>query len=183
MASSILARATVHPRACGEQLYRRISKRESAGSSPRLRGTVPPEPGLPGQFRFIPAPAGNRRLSLNAPCTNSVHPRACGEQPLRDITVAVHVGSSPRLRGTDLLGAERDVRIRFIPAPAGNSHLLRPKHYHSTVHPRACGEQAGNVNAIGAANGSSPRLRGTVLPKLPRGLANRFIPAPAGNRH
>ena len=50
-----------------------------------------------------------------------------------------------------------------------------------SVHPRACGERSSRVRGRLRANGSSPRLRGTlgavarVLPGV------RFIPAPAGN--
>ena len=54
---------------------------------------------------------------------------------------------------------------RFIPAPAGNSHLsdVLPWYLASAVHPRACGEQ--NVYTLDTV---------TVI--------LRFIPAPAGNR-
>ncbi len=54
------AAPAVHPRARGEQTIRSIAKTESAGSSPRTRGTdfFPPPP--PEKERFIPAHAGNR---------------------------------------------------------------------------------------------------------------------------
>ena len=52
-------------------------------------------------------------------------------------------GSSPRVRGTDLVRRERPVALRFIPACAGNGrtdlNLLRD----SPVHPRVCGERNG----------------------------------------
>ena len=81
---------------------------------------------------------------------------------------------------------------RFIPAPAGNSWTCIRLQVYTTVHPRACGEQAlpraCGEQALRSASrisliGSSPRLRGTV--DLPAGDIGeiRFIPAPAGNRN
>ena len=49
----------VHPRACGEQGLIRCELVPVQGSSPRLRGTVPPAGQATPRFRFIPAPAGN----------------------------------------------------------------------------------------------------------------------------
>ena len=50
-----------------------------------------------------------------------------------------------------------------------------------SVHPRGCGEQQGADVFVGAAHGSSPRLRGTVRQIMTSAEANRFIPAAAGN--
>ena len=52
----------VHPRACGEQGLAGDDASGGAGSSPRMRGTVPDDAGLDNLRRFIPAHAGNRRL-------------------------------------------------------------------------------------------------------------------------
>ena len=132
-------------------------------------------------------------------------------------------GSSPRLRGTPITQAVIDKEQRFIPAPAGNTatgtasatagtvhpracgeHLIRRRlaPVGVAVHPRACGEHCCVATADSAANGSSPRLRGTQTPRAlrvyntsvhPRAcgehqtlalllrLEFRFIPAPAGN--
>ena len=70
---------------------------------------------------------------------------------------------------------------RFIPAGAGNtshSPLALPV---SAVHPRGCGEHPLATSAALDANGSSPRVRGTRLPRNPWCLGLRFIPAGAGN--
>ena len=72
--------------------------------------------------------------------------------------------------------------IRFIPACAGNTcAAAQPRCQHS-VHPRVRGEHPsdGAVGRRGA--GSSPRARGTPLPRKdqPHG-PRRFIPACAGN--
>ena len=113
--------------------------------------------------------------------SNSVHPRACGEQRHTKPTPIVLNGSSPRLRGTVLVGhVEMEIQ-RFIPAPAGNSSFLLPQVRDQSVHPRACGEQISKPCLSSSLNGSSPRLRGTD-PKIRGGSVHRrFIPAPAGN--
>ena len=115
----------VHPRVCGEQSRLDIRFIISAGSSPRVRGTVADGECIEGKYRFIPACAGNRQDDLSSPATMSVHPRVCGEQ-----TCAMHLGrnvsgSSPRVRGTGLRPAVHTLPQRFIPACAGNRTMPR----------------------------------------------------------
>ena len=75
-----LSPVSVHPRACGEQMNRTEARYAEYGSSPRLRGTVHSLEPIITSRRFIPAPAGNRQVSLGVAVGESVHPRACGEQ-------------------------------------------------------------------------------------------------------
>ncbi len=113
--------------------------------------------------------------------TYTVHPRACGEH-LKSAGVQTWAsGSSPRLRGTRRLPRLRVDDRRFIPAPPGNTKEIAIAPAASAVHPRACGEHSSSMRCIDMPCGSSPRLRGTLLPVAahPHGL--RFIPAPAGN--
>ena len=56
--------STVHPRACGEQLFGLLLSGSETGSSPRLRGTGGTPVRNYGPHRFIPAPAGNRPQAL-----------------------------------------------------------------------------------------------------------------------
>ena len=172
----------VHPRACGngpgfERLYsarRFISAHAgngrggvlrllpSAGSSPRMRGTVNqtmgqyesstvhpracgerassrPPIGIP---RFIPAHAGNGGRSAPPLACRPVHPRACGERWSRSKSNCRSGGSS-----------------------------------------RACGERtlAGRTSRPGPPSGSSPRMRGTAVRAGHLHWSVRFIPAHAGN--
>ena len=152
------------------------------GSSPRLRGTGKCRTENPPNVRFIPAPAGNRRLSQLVKTRRPVHPRACGEQPYVLLAQPTYFGSSPRLRGTAVRPVGTAHIFRFIPAPAGNSTPPPPKIPAFAVHPRACGEQGDDDQKRKVMIGSSPRLRGTVLTRVPRTHNRRFIPAPAGNR-
>ena len=173
--------STVHPRACGERAEHRAYRRESDGSSPRLRGTliILGFPNLPN--RFIPAPAGNApALPLPAE-PGAVHPRACGERRTRGKPTCQSAGSSPRLRGTHAIGAPFLVPGRFIPAPAGNAATFHCEKSIPTVHPRACGERLVSGTGADPWTGSSPRLRGTQAWSSRRRPDRRFIPAPAGN--
>ena len=70
---------------------------------------------------------------------------------------------------------------RFIPACAGNSWSVRCARWRLTVHPRVCGEQDLAEALTQAADGSSPRVRGTVGDRGIRAVQHRFIPACAGN--
>ena len=152
------------------------------GSSPRLRGTDPHC--APYQFhqRFIPAPAGNSPNRVRLTTSQTVHPRACGEQRSPSAWKFASTGSSPRLRGTVASAGNITYRTRFIPAPAGNSSAIRSILIGLTVHPRACGEQISSRENFVVCIGSSPRLRGTDIKVISEAVSNRFIPAPAGNR-
>ena len=174
-------RSPVHPRACGEQILFWVFGRSWGGSSPRLRGTAFPAAIETARKRFIPAPAGNSRLSSRRCSMRSVHPRACGEQGLVSMSPGSAVGSSPRLRGTAVQVRSQQRGIRFIPAPAGNRSALPPPRVTRSVHPRACGEQHPRASATAPDAGSSPRLRGTGAAREKRDALDWFIPAPAGN--
>ena len=132
--------------------------------------------------RFIPACAGNRRLSDTRRAGFAVHPRVCGEQALHPYFWALIAGSSPRVRGT---GQEPQINQpggRFIPACAGNRSTAVSQSFISSVHPRVCGEQGDGNGRAGLDRGSSPRVRGTELAAGQRIGDIRFIPACAGNR-
>ena len=171
----------VHPRACGEQRAFPRLYEVPYGSSPRLRGTALQEDAAGLQYRFIPAPAGNREPHHAPGLLSTVHPRACGEQTSYSLASSSRSGSSPRLRGTGVPSCGVHRSFRFIPAPAGNSRPGLMTRIPPTVHPRACGEQLCRRSPWTPASGSSPRLRGTEYLYLEGCRVRRFIPAPAGN--
>ena len=107
-----------------------------------------------------------------------VHPRACGERAAIATAGCGSPGSSPRLRGTEARNVSECVRLRFIPAPAGNGRGDKAGHEGAAVHPRACGERLKAFGWQQPIVGSSPRLRGTVFFEFARILQERFI---AGN--
>ena len=213
----------VHPRVCGEHFGGVGYPHPIGGSSPRVRGTPLPFGRSGAQNRFIPACAGNTRRVARSPRIRSVHPRVCGEHaagsglPLRRVTVHPRVcgehamgrqplrsptGSSPRVRGTPA-GRLRPRRLRrFIPACAGNTTASAEPNRRPAVHPRVCGEHAGELPPVTrrlrfipacagntrtgqpckrCSNGSSPRVRGTPQGHAIQAEWIRFIPACAGN--
>ena len=171
----------VHPRARGEQQGAQVRTPEYSGSSPRTRGT-----GVEGQDagriqRFIPAHAGNSSRPTCGLWRASVHPRARGEQLRMAAAVSLSAGSSPRTRGTDSRMPTPSPWPRFIPAHAGNRCKSRGPTMPAAVRPRARGEQRSAPSECGAADGSSPRTRGTVCMAPSSGYSCWFIPAHAGN--
>ena len=90
-------------------------------------------------------------------------------------------GSSPRVRGTDRRRKRSGREERFIPAGAGNGVRGLLRRLHRTVHPRGCGERLSGTEGLHGYNGSSPRVRGTVMPGVGTAVGGRFIPAGAGN--
>ena len=173
--------ATVHPRVCGERRSWAAAMRSSAGSSPRVRGTRPIS--ILGNMlsRFIPACAGNASANRWIASRAAVHPRVCGERGVVGDGELRPNGSSPRVRGTLRLPERVTLRVRFIPACAGNA-LPRPAWLSRlAVHPRVCGERIRFTWSGSTSAGSSPRVRGTRRSCAVPPLARRFIPACAGN--
>jgi len=114
----------VHPRTCGEQLFRPTSCGDDHGSSPHVRGTVFLLPLHYANSRFIPARAGNRSPRTDRHTGTPVHPRTCGEQVPITRPASQTVGSSPHVRGTGSPAGYALALERFIPARAGNSALV-----------------------------------------------------------
>ncbi len=90
-------------------------------------------------------------------------------------------GSSPRARGTLLLPMLVLIRLRFIPAGAGNTACMGQPLRDRAVHPRGRGEHHQTRSAPSIAAGSSPRARGTRQGSQTKSGFSRFIPAGAGN--
>ena len=156
----------VHPRVCGEQVASPRRAFPIHGSSPRVRGTVTNQTGYRNRQRFIPACAGNSFNQCFFNILDTVHPRVCGEQVGIFATVTGFSGSSPRVRGTEPIAYHRPRQARFIPACAGNSCMRTHFTGQPPVHPRVCGEQGDGFYTWIADDGSSPRVRGTVLRHL-----------------
>ena len=172
---------SVHPCACGEHSTSSSVHGRQPGSSPRMRGTRLALRGVACRPWFIPAHAGNTPGRIVSIVRKTVHPRACGEHTPPCFWRLSFAGSSPRMRGTQMLHQLRPERGRFIPAHAGNtscpSNPLRP----GAVHPRACGEHFAQQRQVAFYVGSSPRMRGTLVHQAADLGHQRFIPAHAGN--
>ena len=131
-----------------------------------------------------------------------VHPRLRGELDANIKTIFSVCGSSPLTRGTHDFITAFVLRVRFIPAYAGNSNASSSMRTRRPVHPRLRGELNTNNIVDPAQVGSSPLTRGTLtrflisattLPVHPRLRGELddyetwkeggkwFIPAYAGN--
>ena len=151
------------------------------GSSPRVRGAACDILLHDSHYRIIPARAGSRAPSPSRTCSGPDHPRACGEQLTGRSSGLTGKGSSPRVRGADLLSPRELHRRRIIPARAGSSLHLRPRAAQEGDHPRACGEQHACKRQCVELVGSSPRVRGAVMVSIMVSAPLGIIPARAGS--
>ena len=132
-------------------------------------------------MRFIPACAGNTRLRKIEAAWVAVHPRVRGEHGSAPLNFTFGVGSSPRARGTHIVGDARHRSARFIPACAGNTWRCSTGCRQGAVHPRVRGEHPDRNSIPPGKSGSSPRARGTRRSPAAIHHVWRFIPACAGN--
>ena len=170
-----------HPRVCGEHYDEADLAVVLQGSSPRMRGTPPSFHALTRYQGIIPAYAGNTRRGSDVRFPDGDHPRVCGEHSCALVSMGSGAGSSPRMRGTHEVMADRRATSRIIPAYAGNTCDFD---WFSGVfedHPRVCGEHAASKIGDAAASGSSPRMRGTHIYIQLFQCSIGIIPAYAGN--
>ena len=171
----------VHPRVCGEHGLRRRGAVSGYGSSPRMWGTLLAQRLAAGRPRFIPAYVGNIARRVRMACSNSVHPRVCGEHSCQPSLFTRSSGSSPRMWGTSAQLALAVGQRRFIPAYVGNIARASGSSPSPAVHPRVCGEHAMRSLPSRSVYGSSPRMWGTWRAQDGGRALRRFIPAYVGN--
>ena len=167
---------------CGEQYRCLRNFRYMWGSPPRVRGTGPGGQPDRAHGRITPACAGNRIRGRAAPQAVKDHPRVCGEQRQSPSSSQLAVGSPPRVRGTVGQPFQSIRRHGITPACAGNSISAIPPATASKDHPRVCGEQRTSTLPALLAQGSPPRVRGTVFFANHGHKAKGITPACAGNR-
>ena len=151
-----------HPRACGENSLAAQDSEPKWGSSPRVRGKPDRGRGPPVHARFIPAHAGKTLEKENSNGQEGVHPRACGENLICPSAIASRKGSSPRMRGKQVVDMRLSNTVGFIPAHAGKTCLFIGASAPTEVHPRACGENVMVGPCVNVNIGSSPRMRGKL---------------------
>ena len=106
----------------------------------------------------------------------------CGEQLLLCHGSPPNCGSPPRVRGTAGLSPASRPAPRITPACAGNRLPSGTVISALQDHPRVCGEQLVAVELVIWAEGSPPRVRGTVRSQGSLSTPARITPACAGNR-
>ena len=179
--SSTCSPARDHPRVCGEHAIVAARPRTRPGSSPRMRGTLVGRVMGDGPNGIIPAYAGNTLPWISAARGGRDHPRVCGEHARRLGFGRGVLGSSPRMRGTPTGYASGSTRCRIIPAYAGNTRHAVDVGQQCGDHPRVCGEHKKTMCLITLQEGSSPRMRGTLVAQFLRADQIGIIPAYAGN--
>ena len=169
-----------HPRACGENLAKRLSFLRDRGSPPRMRGK--PLLILDVQLvqRITPAHAGKTATALERVEDKSDHPRACGENEILERREGRRLGSPPRMRGKLWLLPLVYQHRRITPAHAGKTRLDSNFGILPPDHPRACGENMIHPRTKLVNNGSPPRMRGKRGRKYPADKHARITPAHAG---
>ena len=152
----------------------------SVGSSPRVRGEVPGRDAVDGGDGIIPAGAGRRALTKRVNPNAWDHPRGCGEKYSNPYTRQPMAGSSPRVRGEELLGEACTHLLGIIPAGAGRSNINCFAFDAFWDHPRGCGEKGSRRRPEWPAWGSSPRVRGEGRERRGPRPCKGIIPAGAG---
>ena len=130
---------------------------------------------------LIPAHAGNTSPTASPSRLRAAHPRACGEHLTLRPRPRCLLGSSPRMRGTQCFWRWQVHRWGLIPAHAGNTRCIARWRSSRGAHPRACGEHEYPTASEVQAEGSSPRMRGTLVFAELQDAVQGLIPAHAGN--
>ena len=146
-----------------------------------MRGTLDLNHGPLGYDGIIPAYAGNTADDHKQDRFRRDHPRVCGEHLAHERVPPELFGSSPRMRGTQIPPLQGVFSFGIIPAYAGNTPVHNSLATRRRDHPRVCGEHHHQALPKWLAEGSSPRMRGTLLIMTNQRKHDGIIPAYAGN--
>ena len=91
-----------HPRGCGAHYAEAVLGAVETGSSPRVRGSLAVLSGRSQKHGIIPAGAGLTAAKANHHRAARDHPRGCGAHLAFCPSHHPHIGSSPRVRGSQL---------------------------------------------------------------------------------
>ena len=170
----------VYPRVCGGNIGNFFLRYRFDGLSPRVRGKPGDSAGRYPVDGSIPACAGETAEDAGRSRRQEVYPRVCGGNRCKPFTGKGIEGLSPRVRGK-LSGYYMGVvKIRSIPACAGETLFHCQPLVSRQVYPRVCGGNIGLMPPISGVSGLSPRVRGKrAYPgRIPAVV--RSIPACAG---
>ena len=180
----------VYPRVCGGTEMAELLAQARAGLSPRVRGNLAGDKPAAPTGRSIPACAGEPIYRRPAVSGLRVYPRVCGGTPVGCLSGHRAVGLSPRVRGNRRRRLAARRRRRSIPACAGE-----PRNWGGSaggtpqparqllplwVYPRVCGGTQTPPAWAPSPGGLSPRVRGNPTDGISNDLAQRSIPACAG---
>ena len=170
----------VYPRVCGGTPCLSPHSSKTNGLSPRVRGNHVSLHGQLLSVGSIPACAGE---PVGAPLDYSgapVYPRVCGGTGARSIRLFAPAGLSPRVRGNPSSCHRAMMITRSIPACAGEPLYSISSENESEVYPRVCGGTSMTAQTSTRGAGLSPRVRGNLVQEVGGEVAERSIPACAG---
>ena len=170
-----------HPRGCGEHMQLLMILISSRGSSPRMRGALIWFTRSSHPTGIIPADAGSTAVIFARLKPKEDHPRGCGEHMALSTASCTNAGSSPRMRGAPMYPLTCHDCARIIPADAGSTHYSSVVFHCDRDHPRGCGEHPEQSVYPVWSGGSSPRMRGALLPFGKPVPLRGIIPADAGS--
>ena len=170
----------VYPRVCGGTDKLQRQRNLVNGLSPRVRGNRQAATATEPGERSIPACAGEPDGGHPAPFSGQVYPRVCGGTETGLTREQAIDGLSPRVRGNLAFVVAAVIRIRSIPACAGEPRPPIPPGCSSWVYPRVCGGTVAKLARHVPLSGLSPRVRGNRSQIFDRRLASGSIPACAG---
>ena len=109
-----------------------------------------------------------------------VYPRVCGGTSIALTLKLITIGLSPRVRGNRRYSHRHMSKRRSIPACAGEPFTSVPSGKVIKVYPRVCGGTSIALTLKLITIGLSPRVRGNHAFEVGDDLAQRSIPACAG---
>ena len=169
-----------HPRVCGENGRPPRITAPHTGSSPRVRGKHRGRPRHRGQGGLIPACAGKTTTQQRCNALATAHPRVCGENSTSAASMPFLQDSSPRVRGKPPGRGVARAALGLIPACAGKTSPSPARTPPQRAHPRVCGENSFNPFKSRYGWGSSPRVRGKLVPLAPDGVRGGSSPRVRG---
>ena len=169
-----------HPREYGENAAMAISRHDSAGPSPRIRGELHPPALRLSEYGTIPANTGRICQHLRSPQTQRDHPREYGENTISGLAGLKLPGPSPRIRGECGWLAQTHARWGTIPANTGRMGKPTASLTFVTDHPREYGENWVPIDEPVTMPGPSPRIRGECSATPGAGGSGGTIPANTG---
>ncbi len=170
----------VYPRVCGGTSVCHRQDQPDLGLSPRVRGNRVPGLREVQGTGSIPACAGEPWNGTITPPPVRVYPRVCGGTAEQAGTALRGIGLSPRVRGNRTALSGIFIRLRSIPACAGEPRCSFVRPATTPVYPRVCGGTC-PVSINGLEDfGLSPRVRGNPNWTRWNRCGQRSIPACAG---
>ena len=174
------SRSKVYPRVGGGNVVVSFALRDEFGLSPRGRGKRLRHQSRQPRRGSIPAWAGETPIRYILSSYAKVYPRVGGGNPLPDSGNALEVGLSPRGRGKPAIPLPHRLRLRSIPAWAGETKIGYARLPLGMVYPRVGGGNRVSCAVAARGLGLSPRGRGKPMAMAGELQFPRSIPAWAG---